>query len=199
MRWNSEIEKYLISIIDKDFSHSSIRFKKLFILNENTFRKHFDFLPIHKCLNHDFNNYENCKRTFSRSGIKLDIFEIREGDKVKFLLPTNFNKNIKISGMAYLMGPRSGNIHFQVDQTKAKPKTIVAYDQFCYYERLGAIEFDNKYSGSDFFINQYSGTPSTKLLKGEKNYIMPLEDSRNNMKVIDAVIKSKKNNSWMIV
>ncbi|MCP4825923.1 MAG: hypothetical protein GY892_17695, partial [Shimia sp.] len=100
------------------------------------------------------------QREFSRGGYAVHAPVLNAGDKVTI----SFGKPTRVCGMSYLMGPRSGPIKLTYNGTEER--IVACYDQFCYYERFGAIMFDPVVVQT-IDIEQLSDLPEIPLLKEE--------------------------------
>jgi len=96
---------------------------------------------------------------FSRGGYTVETPQLAAGQTVT--IP--FGKPTKVCGISYLMGPRTGKLRL-VNGTEER--IIPCYDQFCYYERFGAMMFEPRLWDA-VEITQLPDMPDTELLKGE--------------------------------
>ncbi len=98
----------------------------------------------------------------TRGGYTVDLAEITPDHP----LTLSVQPDTSILGLLYLMGPRSGSLAIQVDHTKIH---VSAYDEFCYYERVG-IQVFPALKGVNVKISQLPDIPETALKKGDKDF-----------------------------
>lgn len=103
--------------------------------------------------------------TIDRGGYATDMITIpaRKTLTIPFASPQH------IGGFTTLMGPRTGTLELQFSTVTRRQ---MAYDQFCYYERMGAFvmpEDVRALPASSLKITQTADVPAVVLLKGEKN------------------------------
>lgn len=99
--------------------------------------------------------------SFSRGGYTVEAPQLRAGETITIA----FGKPTRVCGISYLMGPRSGKLSLSSGSDK---RNVSCYDQFCYYERFGAMMFDPQL-WETVEITQLPDMPDTPLLKGEAN------------------------------
>ncbi|TMM49384.1 hypothetical protein [Sulfitobacter sabulilitoris] len=97
--------------------------------------------------------------TFSRSGYSVEMTPISVGETISLTIPAGMD----LCGFTYLMGPRSGIVQYTDGH---EDRRLRCYDQFCYYERLGAQIID-PVSWDTISMTQLPDLPDTPLLKGE--------------------------------
>lgn len=102
------------------------------------------------------------KSAFQRSGYVAESVELNEFESIDIKLPRKYC----IDGVSYVMGPRSGK--FQMTYSHGVTNGIIAYDQFCYYDRLGATCFSSV-SSDQVKIMQLDEIVDCNLLKGERD------------------------------
>lgn len=79
--------------------------------------------------------------SIDRGGYKADLVRIAENETLEIKLPIP----IKVCGFTALMGPRTGTMELIIG---GSTKRQLTYDQFCYYDRLGAFVFRGHCCGS---------------------------------------------------
>ena len=103
--------------------------------------------------------------TIDRGGYRTNLVCLTAGQT----LHTDFEQPLKFCGFTALMGPRTGALEIEAGPIKRRQ---VAYDQFCYYERMGAFIVNQGINGpkvDKVSVTQNAEIPSIDLLKGEKN------------------------------
>lgn len=100
-----------------------------------------------------------------RGGFVADLVRIAENETLDIPL----GQTLSVCGFTALMGPTTGTLKIVAGDLERQQ---VSYDQFCYYERLGAFLF--KQAGAAIpcttvRLTQTDEIPSVPLLKGEKN------------------------------
>lgn len=98
-------------------------------------------------------------RSFDRGNFNVELVAIPEDQQIAFDLPENSN----VVGFSMMMGPDTGYLTFKCNGWEHKSG---AYDGFCYYERLGATQFDPHSTNWAVFY-QHKGRPAISLHKGE--------------------------------
>jgi hypothetical protein len=103
--------------------------------------------------------------TIDRGGYVTDLVKIPAEETLTIpLLPPQH-----VCGFTALMGPRTGVLELQSGSIKRRQ---MAYDQFCYYERMGAFVMPEDVKAqpvSSLKITQTTEIPAVNLLKGERN------------------------------
>ncbi len=105
------------------------------------------------------------KYQIDRGGYKTDLVKIAAEETLDIQLPFP----LRVCGFTALMGPRTGRLDLQIGKIR---RSQMSYDQFCYYERLGAFVFDANTSSQEvreLSIQQSNEVPSVQLLKGTKD------------------------------
>ncbi|MBA84784.1 hypothetical protein ACSSNL_18405 [Thalassobius sp. S69A] len=103
--------------------------------------------------------------TVDRGGYRTDLVRLPAGETVN----VRFDPPRKFCGFTALMGPRTGALEIKAGPIKRRQ---VSYDQFCYYERMGAFVVNEGIKGpkvDGISVTQSSEIPTIDLLKGEKN------------------------------
>lgn len=108
------------------------------------------------------NDHEDSRFSYERSGYSLDFIKIDENEYINI---SNDDEQLRFSGFSYLLGPTSGNFSLSIDDRDSK--NVLAYDQFCYYTRVGAMIFSPNIF-KNIIISQLPGVPDFTLLKGSK-------------------------------
>ena len=100
-------------------------------------------------------------RLFSRGGYDLRMVRLKANQSLTITMPDGFH----FAGLSMLNGPRTGTLRVSGE---GFTRDLSAYDQFCYYERLGMIKVDPVWLKT-LTITQLPDQPTVKLLKGEVN------------------------------
>lgn len=105
------------------------------------------------------------RKIFERGGDIVTMVQLDEDQSVAF----DFGSLVTIRAVSYLMGPRTGYLELVVD---GRTFTALAYDGFCYYERLGVYSLDPRAvppgaRGMRLTIRQLRGLPEVPLRKGD--------------------------------
>ncbi len=102
---------------------------------------------------------------FTRRDYEQNYFEYSSEKPLEI----HFDKPKSILGFSFLMGPHGGYLKFGIDGPP--DKTIRAYDERCYYTRVG-FKFVNGFSGrlvSSLQFQSDSGHEQIELLKGQRD------------------------------
>lgn len=103
--------------------------------------------------------------TVDRGGYSTDLVEIPAGETLTIPL----DPPQRVCGFTAMMGPRTGVLEVEAGTIKRRQAT---YDQFCYYERMGAFvinEGAKSPPATELLVRQSPELPTTELLKGEKD------------------------------
>ncbi|MEH6645926.1 glycosyltransferase [Sulfitobacter sp.] len=103
---------------------------------------------------HGQSGYLHDARCYSVTGV-----EIPEGTTQEF----SFGKQVWVGGITYLMAPQSGYLNLVLPDEAQQQ--IMAYDTYCYYERLGGTVFD-AVTADRMTIHQPRQRPDIALRKG---------------------------------
>lgn len=101
-------------------------------------------------------------KRYQRGGYVQDVVSIPGGQSVTFDFgPTP----VRVMGYSMLLGPTTGAITATSGDFSHWAK---GYDAFCYYERIGAVQFPPEPLRS-LTLRQHPEVPETQLHKGDKN------------------------------
>lgn len=103
--------------------------------------------------------------TVDRGGYVSDLVKLAAGETLN--IPFDIPR--KLCGFTSMMGPRTGTFEITAGSLKRRQQS---YDQFCYYERMGAFVINEGIKSppvDEISVTQTAETPNIELLKGTKN------------------------------
>ncbi|WP_303567643.1 hypothetical protein [Marinovum sp. 2_MG-2023] len=101
-------------------------------------------------------------KVYSRGGYVQDVVNIAGGESVTF----DFGPQpVQVMGYSMLLGPTTGAVTATSGNFSHLAK---GYDAFCYYERIGAVQFKPE-PLTNLTLRQHPDVPETELHKGDKN------------------------------
>ena len=96
---------------------------------------------------------------FAKQNYAFACLKIAEGERLSVEMSETL-----ITGMAYIMGPDSGD--FRVGLNGTHDYALTAFDERCYYERIGMRRLGPRFATS-LTVDQKADLPTVPLLKGE--------------------------------
>lgn len=105
------------------------------------------------------------RKRIDRGGLVTEMVEIAAGETLEL----DLGGEVRVCGLTSRMGPRTGTLELTMAGRSLRQES---YDQFCYYDRVGAVLFGGQTASAAQIcdrlrVTQLPGLPSTQLRKGE--------------------------------